>query len=296
MKPVYTHTTCPVCEGHVFSTALETKDHFLTKEAFSIVRCHSCEFYFTNPIPTEDRIGLYYKSEDYVSHSSSKKGLVNSVYSLVRSFTLRQKVALVKKRAKGTSLLDIGAGTGHFVNEAKLRGFDVTGLEPDADAVRFAKESFGISLGALDSLAELPEAGYDAITMWHVLEHVYHLRRDVEVITQKLKRDGVLIIAVPNMDSGDAKHYGPYWAAFDVPRHLYHFQKTTIARLMGYFGMELVEVLPMRFDAYYVSMLSEKYRGGNLLQAFWQGLKSNWNAKKGGYSSQIYVFRFKSTK
>lgn len=295
MKPNYTHSTCPVCDGHVFSTALETKDHFLTQEKFSIVRCHSCDFYFTNPIPTEDRIGDYYKSEKYVSHSSSKKGFVNNLYNLVRNYTLKQKVSLVQKRTKGSVLLDIGAGTGHFLNQAKSNGFQVYGLEPDQDAVAFANENFNIDLKPLSSLSSFADQQFDVITMWHVLEHVYHLQRDVELISKKLKKEGVLIVAVPNMDSNDAKHYGPFWAAFDVPRHLYHFQKPTISRLMERFDLELQEVLPMKFDSYYVSMLSEKYRGGNLFQAFIQGFKSNRKAKTGGFSSQIYVFRFKNT-
>lgn len=294
MEPNFVHSTCPVCDGNVFSTSLETKDYFLTQEPFFVVDCQSCGFRFTNPIPAEDKIGSYYKSDNYVSHSSSKKGFVNRVYNTVRTYTLKQKVTLIQKRAKGSSLLDIGAGTAHFLNQAKLHGFQVEGLEPDSDAVSFAKQYFQIDLKPLANLTSFDDASFDVITMWHVLEHVYHLQRDLEVITRKLKRDGVFIVAVPNIDSHDAKHYGPFWAALDVPRHLYHFQKSTISLLMERYGMELTEVLPMKFDSYYVSMLSEKYKGGNLLKAFFRGFLSNLNAKKGGYSSQIYIFRFKN--
>lgn len=291
MKPKHIHTICPACDGHVFSTVLETKDFFLTQEPFSIVKCSSCGFHFTNPIPTEDTIGEYYKSDNYVSHSSSKKGLVNTIYNFVRNFTLKQKVSIIENRTKGKKLLDIGAGTAHFLNQAQNKGFDVKGLEPDKDAVLFAKNNFNIDLDPLSTLSKFEDESFDIITMWHVLEHVYHLQRDLALITQKLKKDGVLFIAVPNIDSYDAKHYGIYWAALDVPRHLYHFQKDTLSSLMNRFGMELKEVLPMKFDSYYVSMLSEKYKGGSLLSAIVQGFKSNKRAKQGGYSSQIYVLK-----
>ncbi len=293
MKPKHIHIICPACDGHVFTTVIETKDFFLTQEQFSIVKCNSCGLHFTNPIPTEETIGEYYKSENYVSHSSSKKGIVNSIYNLVRNFTLKQKVSLVQNRTKGMKLLDIGAGTAHFLNHAKSKGFEVNGLEPDQDAVNFAKENFNIELEPLSRLSTFEDESFDVITMWHVLEHVYHLQRDLAFITQKLKKDGVLFIAVPNIDSYDAKHYGIHWAALDVPRHLYHFQKDTLSKLMSRFGMELKEVLPMKFDSYYVSMLSEKYKGGSLLNAIIKGYKSNRKAKEGGFSSQIYVFRKK---
>jgi predicted SAM-dependent methyltransferase len=129
--------------------------------------------------------------------------------------------------------------------------------------------------------------------MWHVLEHVYHLKRDIAELVRILKPDGSLIIAVPNMSSKDAKQYKEFWAAYDVPRHLYHFQKETIVNLMSQFNLSCKEILPMKFDSYYVSMLSEKYKNGKLVSGVLNGLKSNLDAKSGGFSSQIYVFRKK---
>lgn len=265
----------------------------ITREDFVIVKCENCDFHFTNPIPDEATIGDYYKSEEYISHSSSNKGLINKAYNVVRNITLKQKVNLLKRLSKGNQLLDIGAGTGHFLQSAKNGGFVVKGLEPDADAKKYAQAAFNISLGDLSDISSLPSASIDAITMWHVLEHVYHLKQDISEFVRVLKSDGVLIIAVPNMSSWDAQHYKEFWAAYDVPRHLYHFQEKTIKTLMAQFSMECIEILPMKFDAFYVSMLSEKYRGGNVVKGILNGVKSNSRAKNYGFSSQIYVFRKK---
>lgn len=263
----------------------------ISKEEFKLVRCASCGFHFTNPIPAESIIGTYYQSEDYVSHSSSKKGLINRVYNLVRNHTLKRKVKLVSRVSKGIKLLDFGAGTGHFLNQAKLNGFEVLGLEPDDQARSFAKANFSIELKSTETLVDLEKESFSVITMWHVLEHVYHLQRDFKLLVDLLEKSGVLIIAVPNMSSYDAKHYAEFWAAYDVPRHLYHFRKKDIDFLARQFGMKVAEVLPMKFDSYYVSMLSEKYKGGSIFKAMWIGFLSNFKSKSGGYSSQIYILK-----
>ena len=282
---------CPVCEHGEFKEFIALKDWMITKEEFTIVKCSSCGFHFTNPIPAESIIGNYYKSEEYVSHSSSNKGIINRVYSIVRNYTLKQKVKLLSNYTKGNSLLDIGAGTGHFLNLAQFKGFQIQGLEPDVDARSFATQNFDLTLEPLDTLVNISSESKDIVTMWHVLEHVYHLKRDLSEIVRVLKTGGYLFIAVPNMDSWDAKFYKSYWAAYDVPRHLYHFQEESIELLLNSFGMKCVEVLPMKFDAYYVSMLSEKYKKGSVVDGIINGLKSNLYAKNNGYSSQIYVFK-----
>lgn len=291
MEQEYTHTNCPVCEGKDFKLHLNLQDHMITKESFSVVRCVSCGFHFTNPIPAEHLIGNYYKSDAYVSHSSSKSGFINRVYTIVRNITIRNKVNLISRLSKGKSLLDIGAGTGHFLNASKLAGFEVVGLEPDIDAKNFAKNNFNMDLDSLDSIFTMDSNSKDVITMWHVLEHVYHLKRDLTEFVRVLKPEGIFIIAVPNMSSWDAEHYQSYWAAYDVPRHLYHFQESSIKKLLSEFDMKCVEILPMKFDAFYVSMLSEKYKGGSFINGIINGLKSNLRSKNRGFSSQIYVFK-----
>lgn len=284
---------CPAC-GHLEHTQhLKVEDHFLSKESFELLLCNACQLVFTTPRPSLEKIGDYYKSEDYVSHSSTKKGLVNSVYNWVRNYTLNKKVKLISSLVSGRQLLDIGAGSGHFVGRAKTAGYTVLGLEPDADARKVAKELNDVDLENLDRLYELTPATYDVVTMWHVLEHVYNLSDDVKQIASLIQSNGVWVIAVPNYTSFDATYYGSYWAAYDVPRHLYHFEPNSIIPLIEKNGFTFEKMLPMKFDSYYVSMLSEKYKGGSLLNALRIGWLSNMRSKNGKCSSQIYVFRKK---
>lgn len=285
--------SCPICDNASFSPFLNAIDYTVSRETFSIVSCDKCGFHFTNPIPTIDKIGDYYKSESYVSHSSSKKGIINKLYQRVRKYTLKKKLSLVTRLGKGKSILDIGAGTGHFLNVCQQAGWNALGLEPDADARAFAKKEFGVELQSTDALHQLPTKSKDVITMWHVLEHVYELRKDVAQIVNVLKDDGVLVVAVPNRNSFDATYYKEFWAAYDLPIHLYHFVPEDIKSLFGQFEMEVVEMLPMKFDAYYVSMLSEKYKGGNIIKAGFNGWRSNLKAKADSYSSQIYILKKK---
>ncbi|MFK8036841.1 MAG: class I SAM-dependent methyltransferase [Crocinitomicaceae bacterium] len=289
-----TLSNCPICNKTKFDKVLSGKDYTVSKDTFTIVSCLSCGFQFTNPIPTIDKIGDYYKAESYISHTSSKKGLINRIYHFVRNYTLKQKVRLVHRLAKGNNVLDIGAGTGHFANALKEAGLNSIGLEPDVDARALAKSSHAIELLPIEELYNLADNSQDVVTMWHVLEHVYNLGDDVKQIGKVLKENGTLIVAVPNRLSYDAKKYGEFWAAYDLPIHLYHFTPADIAKLFEREGMMVKQILPMRFDAYYVSMLSEKYKGGSMIRAVWTGFLSNFKAKKGSYSSQIYILQKKS--
>jgi len=284
-------SNCPICNHNSFTKELDVKDHMISGEDFVINSCDSCGFWFTNPIPNEDKIGLYYKSEDYVSHSSTKKGVVNWLYGVVRKRTLKQKVALVDSLAAGKKVVDYGCGTGHFVNELLKNNFDAIGFEPDAEARLFAKNHLGLLNESLEHFDRIESDSLDVVTMWHVLEHVYHLRQDLATVVSKIRPNGFLVVAVPNRNSHDAISYGDKWAAFDVPRHLYHFTPNDIKRLVQQYDLELINILPMKFDAYYVSMLSEKYKGGSLLSAFLNGWKSNSKGEQDKYSSQIYVLR-----
>jgi SAM-dependent methyltransferase len=286
---MHTITNCPICDHTSFKPFLKVKDYTVSQDYFTIVSCNNCGFHFTNPIPLEAEIGKYYKSESYISHSSTSKGFINKVYQAVRKYTLKKKVQLISRLSKGENVLDIGAGTGHFLNACKGAGFQVMGLEPDVDARSFAKNNFNVDLFPNDSLDTLEDESLNIVTMWHVLEHVYHLDNTLEKIHSILEKDGKLIIAVPNRTSYDANYYKEYWAAFDVPIHLYHFSPEDMNRISAKHHFEIDEILPMKFDSFYVSMLSEKYKKGNMMNAFWIGLKSNFKAKGNKYSSQVYI-------
>ena len=292
-----TLNSCPVCKNGKYELFLSCVDHTVSRETFAIVRCTSCGFKFTNPRPTENEIGKYYESEEYISHSGTSRGVVNKIYGLVRNYTIKKKVQLINdelrtKNHELRTILDIGCGTGEFLNACKQDGWNVTGIEPSEMARKHAKESFGIDALLPEKLFEMNEKKFSVITLWHVLEHVHRLDETIDQIKKALLDKGVLIIAVPNCNSYDAKKYGAKWAAWDVPRHIYHFTKQDVEKLFGRFDFKLVKTLPMKFDSYYVSLLSEKYLSGNsnLAKGFISGYISNLSAgNNNGYSSQIYI-------
>jgi len=281
---------CPICGFAASNLFISSLDFSTTQEEFSIRQCSSCNFRFTSPIPSEDRIGDYYQSEDYISHSDSKKGLMNKVYHVVRKRAIRKKEKLISTVNGDKVLLDIGCGTGDFLKFCNDKGWSCSGLEPDEGARKIC-QSKGVAVQDIHELHQIGDGTVSVVTMWHVLEHVYHLDRDLKKICGILNDYGKLIIAVPNCSSYDAKKYGEFWAAYDLPIHLYHFQPCDVVTLANKHGMKVEKILPMKYDAYYVSMLSEKYKGGNIFKALLTGAKSNIkaNSKNNAYSSQIYV-------
>lgn len=286
---------CLVCGSNQFEPFLVCKDYTVSQENFHIVSCKSCGFKFTNPRPDDSVIGNYYKAESYVSHTNSKKGIVNRLYHLVRNYTLKKKVTMLSSYVSRGTVLDYGCGTGMFLGACKSAGWETYGMEPDADARKIASEQ-GINLFSDKDVMKthIANKNFSAITLWHVLEHVTDMPQTLSFFKEKLHADGVLIIAVPNHVSYDAQYYKQYWAAYDVPRHLHHFELKSMKQLVENAGFKLVETRPMKFDSFYVSMLSEKYKTGsvNLFRAFITGLQSNLKAKdSSSYSSTIYIFK-----
>jgi 2-polyprenyl-3-methyl-5-hydroxy-6-metoxy-1,4-benzoquinol methylase len=282
---------CPVCKSESFKNFLIVKDHTVSQESFVIVQCDECDFKFTNPRPTKKEIGKYYKSEDYISHSNKSNNLIGKIYQIVRYKTLNDKLNLINKLHKKGALLDIGCGTGHFLTVCQKAGWMINGIEPDEQANKIAQSKTGTDIGS-DFLEEKYNQKFDIITMWHVLEHVHDLEEYIQKLSNVLSSTGKLVIAVPNSESYDASTYRENWAAYDVPRHLYHFTSSTIQKLLIRHGFKLLDKQGMYFDAYYVSMLSEKYKKnkGNLLKAVKQGFESNSYAKReNNYSSMIYI-------
>jgi len=274
---------------------MECTDHFVSGEVFSISICADCGFNFTSPRPTIQSIGPYYESDAYVSHSKTGSGLVNRLFHLARIYTIRYKKSLVKKLSSGKTLLDYGCGTGEFLHAMSRSGWTCRGIEPNQTARDSASRTYHLNISDENALDSLPDGSFDAITLWHVLEHVYPLRERIRSFHRLLDKKGMLFVALPNMLSYDAAKYGSYWAAWDVPRHIHHFSPDTIRLLMQQERFELVKTKPMLLDAIYVSMLSEKYMKGRqrFSSALITGLRSNISAffGKGNYSSLIYIFK-----
>jgi 2-polyprenyl-3-methyl-5-hydroxy-6-metoxy-1,4-benzoquinol methylase len=271
---------------------LTVKDFSVSQEIFDLYHDEALDMLITQPQPSLDTLGNYYESVDYISHTDSKRSFFEKAYHFVKGIALKNKLQLINTEqvSKG-QLLDIGAGTGDFLLVAKNDGWNTVGIEPSEKAKNIAKGK-GISFVA-DTTA-LASQSFDCITMWHVLEHVPDLDFQIKELKRLLKPTGTLIVAVPNFKSYDAKYYQNFWAAYDVPIHFWHFSKQSIQMLFQRENIKLINVLPMKFDSFYVSLLSEKYKTGkmNFIKAFFVGLRSNWRGSQNNeYSSHIYVLK-----
>jgi 2-polyprenyl-3-methyl-5-hydroxy-6-metoxy-1,4-benzoquinol methylase len=292
-------SNCPICRNSELQPFLKVKDHFLSNEEFSIQACNNCGFRFVNPRPDKNDIGRYYQSDEYISHDSKNTDLFSRIYKIVRKFSIKGKFRIVKSFCRDGKILDIGCGTGEFLHYCHQKGFEIAGIEPNYKAREFAKSNNGVpAYENLEKLIEF-EGGFNCITMWHVLEHVHNLDELFIQVKKLLAPEGVFIVAVPNSNSWDASYYKTFWAAYDVPRHLYHFTKGTMTQLAEGNKFEIRKIYPQKLDAYYVSMLSEKYKNGkpSYLTSVFHGFRSNCNAKnkERGHSSMIFILSVKNT-
>lgn len=294
-------TTCPVCGSLLPDPHMDIRDHFLTGETFHLLICRRCGCGVTDPWPEGQEMDRYYQSRDYISHSASSKGIVNKIYLFIRKIAIRKKYRLVcnvAKRSRG-SILDVGCGSGELLYLFKKKHWNVGGIEPDENTRRKAISRYLLPIGDNGSLKDIVTGSFDVITLWHSLEHIANISETLAQLRRILTPDGTLIVAVPNLTSKDAMIYGPFWAAWDVPRHLFHFSYSAIETLMQQHKFRIAETLPMKMDAYYISMLSEKYKYGKIHYA--RALRNGWlsnlyaRANKNPYSSMIYVMKQENT-
>jgi 2-polyprenyl-3-methyl-5-hydroxy-6-metoxy-1,4-benzoquinol methylase len=274
---------------------LTVKDHSVSGEEFQLFYNEDMEMLETFPQPSLEKLSQYYNSEDYISHTDNKRNLFEQVYQLVKLISLKRKLKLINSFPSNEKrLLDVGCGTGDFLKISQKNNWKVFGIEPNEKARQIANQKTDNSVFGIEQLFKFNANSFDVITLWHVLEHLPRLEEHLSILHKLLKPNGTLIIAVPNFKSYDAQYYKGFWAAYDVPRHLWHFSKHSISKLVACYKMKVFEILPMKFDAFYVCLLSEKYRSGfmNPLKAFWIGWRSNVKAKRSGeYSSLIYIIK-----
>lgn len=288
---------CYCCNATDFRLLTIAKDNYADEE-FKIVQCNTCHFVFTNPRPAVNEIGKYYTAPTYMSHQSHSKGLVQSIYRYARNYMKGKKLTLIQNsigKKVDFSLLDFGCGTGDFLAYVKSKKITAVGVEPDEQARTVAKDVNNVDTYSIEQSKNIEHNKYDAITLWHVLEHIHDLHQQINYFNNWLKPKGKLFIAVPNIESYDAAFYGKYWDALDVPRHIYHFSPTNIKQIVEQHNFTLIATQPLFLDAYYVSMRSEWHKGTSKVVAYfkaiWRGFLSNNDAKKtGNYSSLIYIF------
>ncbi len=287
-------SSCPVCQSKNIFKTLDVKDYFLTQENFSIWRCKDCGLSFTNPRPKDENLGKYYESPEYLSHGTKNSGIIGKLYQLLRNINIKRKYNIVSEQMGTGKILDIGCGTGELLNYFQKQKWECLGVEPNATARNFAKTQYHLKVEEEQSLQKLPTESFDIISMWHVLEHVSDINKRMYEVKRLLKRGGKIIIALPNSLSWDAVFYKAYWAGLDVPRHLYHFSPEAFSSLAKRHDLQIINTLPLKLDAFYVSLLSERYKKTRLpiFLALINGAKSNRTAAKtGNYSSLIYILK-----
>ena len=281
---------CPSCTQDKFNNKLIAKDYLVSQESFAIVECQKCKLLFTNPRPSNSRLTHYYDSNQYISHNSEQNNFHNIIYRIIRSITIRQKINLIRKYHSSGKLLDFGSGTGTFL-QAAIKHFKIKGIEPNEKAIQHAKALIKGQIYKHMNLL-LNDDKFDVITMWHVLEHLPNPKIAINKIKKHLSPKGHFFIAVPNPNSWDSKHYGTTWAGYDVPRHLSHFNKQAMLNLLKICGLHIVDIKPMKFDAYYASILTERYLNNpySLIKGFAMGYRSNRSAYiNDQFSSLLYV-------
>ncbi|WBX73693.1 class I SAM-dependent methyltransferase [Tenacibaculum pacificus] len=265
-------------------------DHTVSDESYEVMYNKKYDMLVTSPVP--QNLENYYVSDAYISHTDSKKSVFDKVYQVVKNHTLKQKLKLINSfKSEEKTILDVGAGTGDFLKVCKENNWKVSGVEPSEKARNFASKK---NIELQEDISDYKGEQFDVISLWHVLEHIPNLIEYINQLKKLLKPNGVLIIAVPNYKSYDAKKYKEFWAAYDVPRHLWHFSKISICKLFADIDMKVIKILPMKFDAFYVSLLSEKYKNNTSkpISAFFTGLTSNIKANKNGeYSSLIFLIK-----
>lgn len=291
------YKNCPVCNSDKNKIHSVVRDYSVSKKEFSLVECNSCGFIWTQNMPDKNSIEPYYKNTNYVSHNDTQKGLFFKTYHWVRNFMLKRKKRLIihLTQKNNGNLLDIGSATGYFLNTMKEAGWEVEGIEQDIDAQKIAKDKFNITSFSPQQIYNLENEKYDVITLWHVLEHIHQLNENLQKIHQMLKKNGVLIVAVPNHQSFDAIFYEKYWAGWDIPIHLWHFSLKSMNKLMDKHQFKISTTKTLPFDPFYVSLISEKYQKGNTIRGLFIGFTSMilgfLNIKKS--SSIIYIIRKK---
>jgi SAM-dependent methyltransferase len=293
------HNVCPLCASENILLSFSCTDFFISKEVFGIYECTECSFKFTQDYPEQGQIGRYYESDDYISHNDTAKGFSNKLYRFVRNIMLVKKRGIINSvvKVKG-NLLDIGSGSGHFVNKMKKGGWTVKGIEINKKAREYSISQFGLEIISPEQISVLEDGSFDCITLWHVLEHFHQPFQYISDITRLLKPGGFCLIALPNCSSFDAGYYGKFWAAYDVPRHIWHFTPATFRKFSEKNGLVIQSIMNLPLDVFYISILSEKYKGSVIpfISGTFKALHFAAMAlfRKEKSSSVLYIIRKKS--
>ncbi|NUM79424.1 class I SAM-dependent methyltransferase [bacterium] len=300
---VFEQTNCLICSETNSEEKFSYRDEY---GRYAVVRCRACGFHFLNPRPTQTTIGVYYAADTYTPFlsSSDHEDIFTKLYRAIRRYSVAWKRNKIENYFQNGSALDLGCGTGEFLSEMKRHGWQVAGIEPSPEAASFAREKLQLNVvtGTIDSEIAQDQT-FDVITMWHVLEHVHDAERALHNISEKLKPEGILAIAVPNINSFDASVYGSEWIALDPPRHLYHFTPQSMTALLQRARFSVVATKQIPLDTIFNCLMSEikiirkrsliiaPFLGLRLAAVCWWSLIYGWTGKR---SSTVLFFAKKN--
>ena len=269
---------------------MKIKDYFYSQEVFEVLPSKHEGILETFPKLSEEKLSEYYYHEKYISHQTQSKSLFDKAYQFAKRFMTKRKQKMVLKFHSSGRILDIGTGTGDFLKSFDPKRWEKYAIEPNEDLHQRLKEN---NISLLDGVDKIKNHKFDVITLWHALEHIPNLEETLQSIRESLTPNGILVIAVPNYKSFDAKFYKSFWAAWDVPRHVWHFSKQGLISLCQTFDLKFYNTISLPLDAFYISIVSEKYRkSNNIVRGFMVGLYSNVSGMfKNEYSSFVYVFK-----
>ena len=266
------------------------KDRLVTGELFSV--------YFDNErivaktkVNDDEDMYRFYKSNDYHSHQLRPKSFIDYFYFLSRKIMMFFKYRIIYSKSKEVNLLDYGCGNGNFIKYLSNKSLKVTGIEKSLSSQKVCRSK---GLSVFSSVKQLGDAKFDVITLWHVLEHVINPQNCLRTLSDFLTKDGLFIVAVPNIQSADSQVFKEEWAGLDVPRHLWHFTPKGLISLLKKEKFILHKKHPLILDAYYISLLSAKRKKIPFpwVVSFIIGTASNLMAFfTGNYSSSVYVFK-----
>ena len=289
--------SCPLCGAYGQTPYADCTDFTVSRESYILMRCPECGMVYTSNPPKECDTSKYDKLDLKLKLGDSPAGLIHKLYYYIRLRMLSRKAHIVESQSyrTGGSLLNYGAKTGYFSHKMERRGWKVTSIEKYHEERLFSLEMFHHRMFDVPEMDRLHPETFDVITLWHVFEHCYDPNGLLDKFYKLLRPTGILIMACPNIRSTDAMHYGPYWAAYDVPRHLWHFNTTSLSELAHKHGFTLMHRERMPFDCFYISILSEKHKRHKM--AFLRGILYGFHcwlvslAHPDSSSSMVYVFR-----
>lgn len=243
------YVSCNLCSSDSFTTLFTLRDTLsLTNEIFRLVTCNQCGLVYLNPRPSAEQLDTFYPEEYWWRRGKKTNNVLSKLArnfeEWYRTYLLNTEVRLLKKMLnKGSKILDVGCGRGDILYLCKRSGFETYGIELSEKAARNARIEYGLDVyqGSLFEIDFGPNY-FDAITFYHVFEHLPDSLRVLKKANRMLKDEGILVIQIPNIDSLQFKLFSKRWFGLSIPQHFYHFSSRTIEEMLKKANFEIVNI------------------------------------------------------